>query len=110
MIDFTSPNTIALANLIGVGLLGILAYFGKRYGERKEAAPPTSKDVVVQSLAIADTNAILNMASTLREANQIAQRHHEHDADTLYELKNIAKSLERMESLLGRQLDAMRSR
>ncbi len=108
MIDFTSPNTIAFLQFLGVGILGLLAAFGQWFGKRKENAPPQSKDVVVPSLAIADTHAITHMADTLRDATRVARDHREHDTEILYELKALRESHQRIESMLGRMLDQMR--
>jgi len=110
MIDFTSPNTIAFLQFLGLGFLGVVAAFGQWFGRRKESAPAPSKDVVVPSLAIADNAAITHMADTLREANRVARDHREHDTEILYELKAIKESHQRIESLLGRMLDQMRGR
>jgi ABC-type proline/glycine betaine transport system substrate-binding protein len=110
MIDFTSPNTIAFLQFIGLGFLGMVAAFGQWFGKRKESAKAQSKDVVVPSLAIADTQAITHMADTLREATRVARDHREHDTEILYTLVAIKESNQRIESILGRMLDGMRDR
>jgi len=104
----TSPTFVALIQAAGVGLLVILAAVSQRFGNRREKEAPASKDVVVPSLAIADTQAITHMADTLREANRVARDHREHDTEILYELKALRESHQRIESMLGRMLDQMR--
>lgn len=107
MIDFSSPNTVGFLQFLGLGFLGVVAAFGQWFGRKKESAPPSSKDVIVPSLAIADTQAITGMAETLREANRVARNHREHDEAILYTLIAIKDSHQRIESLLGRVLDRL---
>lgn len=90
----TSPTFVALIQAAGVGLLVILAAVSQRFGTRKEAAPPTSKDVVVQSLTVADTQAITEWASTLRESNRLVRERGELDRELLYEMKRQNDYLE----------------
>ena len=101
MIDFTSPNTIAFLQFLGIGFLGVVAAFGQWFGKRKESAPPASKDVVVPSVAIADRVALENMADTLRDANRAVRDHREHDTEILYTLVSIKESHARIEVLLN---------
>lgn len=108
MIDFTSPNTIAFLQFLGLGFLGVVAAFGQWFGKRKESASPATKDVLVPSRTIADNAAITSMAETLRDANRVARDHREHDEAILYTLIAIKESHQRIESLLGRMLDHMR--
>src|SRR5687768_12966779 len=108
MIDFSSPNTVAFLQFLGVGLLGILAAFGQWFGKRKESTPPPSKDVVVPSLTIADSAAITHMADTLRDANRVARDHREHDTEILYTLVAIKENGQRIEHLLQLMLDHQR--
>jgi len=106
MIDFTSPNTVILINLLGIGFLGVLSAFGQWYGKRKEnAVTANSKDVAVPSVAIADRVALENMADTLRDANRVASRHREHDVEMLYELRMMNATLGRIEGMMGRMME-----
>ncbi|MDG2570820.1 hypothetical protein P7L87_25040 [Vibrio parahaemolyticus] len=107
MIDFTSPNTVAFLQFIGLGFLGVVAAFGQWFGRRKGTAPPASKDVLVPSLTIADNQVIAEATSTLRDANRIARDHREHDEAILYTLIAIKDSHQRIESLLGRMIDRL---
>lgn len=107
MIDFTSPNTVAFLQFIGLGFLGVVAAFGQWFGRRKETAPPPSKDVYVPALSIADNQVIADATATLKDANRIARDHREHDWEILAELRSIKESHGRIESMLGRILDRM---
>lgn len=105
MTDLTSPQMINFATFLGLGFLGILAAFGQWLGKRKENAPPASKDVVIDHAVLADRVAMERMTDTLRQSNEIARNHREHDTAMLYELRDLNRSLARVESLLGKFYD-----
>ncbi|KFG68721.1 hypothetical protein [Microvirga sp. BSC39] len=107
MIDFTSPNTIAFLQFLGIGFLGMVAAFGQWFGKRKETTPPATKDVIVPSVTVADRVALEHLADTLRDATRVAKEHREHDTELLYTLIAIRESHTRIESMLGRILDRM---
>jgi hypothetical protein len=90
----TSPNFLPIISIIGTGFLGLLAAFGQAWGKRKENAAPTSKDVVVQSLTVADTQAITHWAETLRESNRLIRDRAEFEREMLYETKRQNDYLE----------------
>jgi hypothetical protein len=97
MIDFSSPNTIAILQFLGIGFLGMVASFGQWFGKRKESTPPASKDIIVPSVTVADRVALEHLAKTLRDSNHIAQAHREHDTEILYTLVSIKESNARIE-------------
>jgi len=85
MIDLTSPNTVAFLQFLGLGLLGVLAAFGQWFGKRKESDPPASKDVVVPSLTVADTEAITQWSKTLQQTNILLKDRSEFERKMLFE-------------------------
>lgn len=97
----TSPTFVALIQAAGVGVLVVLAAVSQRFGTRKEAIPPPTKDVIVPSVTVADRVALEHLADTLRDSNRIAQNHREHDTEILYTLVSIKESHARIEVLLN---------
>jgi hypothetical protein len=81
----TSPTFVALIQAAGVGLLVVLAAVSQRFGHRKETSAPTSKDVVVQGLTVADTQAITEWAKTLQHTNQLIKERAEFERKMLAE-------------------------
>jgi hypothetical protein len=98
----SSPTFVALIQAAGVGLLVILAAVSQRYGTRKESAPPTSKDVVVQSLTIADNAAISRLAETLHEANRLIRDRSEFERNMLFEAETANALLNDIKHILAR--------
>ena len=99
----SSPTFVALIQAAGVGLLVLLAAVSQRFGTRKETAPPTSKDVVVQSLTVADTDAITHWAKTLRESNRLIRDRADFEREMLYETKRQNDYLEDIKHCLMAQ-------
>jgi hypothetical protein len=100
--DLTSPNALPIISLIGTGLLGLLAAAGQWYGKRKELAPPTSKDVVVQSLTIADNATIGRLAETLKESNHLIRDRSEFERKMLFEAETTNALLNDIKHILKR--------
>jgi hypothetical protein len=94
MIDFTSPNTIAFLQFIGLGFLCVVAAFGQWFGRRKESAPPASKDVFIPSLSIADNQVIADATGTLKEANLHIRDRKNLDREMLFHMKLQTEHLE----------------
>ena len=107
MIDFSSPNVIALANFLGIGLLAILAAFSHWFGKRKEAAP--SKDVIVPALSIADNAVIADATTTLKEANHHIRDRNNLDREMLFHMKLQTEHLEDMKHCLHGLNEVMRA-
>lgn len=110
MIDFTSPNTIAFLQFLGLGFLGVVAAFGQWFGKRKESAPQASKDVLVPALSIADNDVIARATATLREANEHMRDRNNLDREMLFHMKMQTEHLEDMKHCLHGVSEAMRGR
>ena len=100
--EWKDPAFLPLVNLIGMGILGVLAFFGQWYGKKKESATTSDRDVVVPSLTIADNSAILGMAETLRESSRIIRDRHDFERDMLSESRRANDLLEEIKYILGR--------
>jgi hypothetical protein len=61
-----------------------------------------SKDVVVPSVTIADSAALLGMADTLREASRVNRDRAEFERDILSESRKTNDLLEEIKYILGR--------
>jgi hypothetical protein len=96
MIDFSSPNTIAFLQFLGIGFLGMVAAFGQWFGKRKETTPPVSKDVMVPSITIADNAVIADAVTTLKESNRHISERNNLDREMLFHMKLQTEHLEGM--------------
>lgn len=100
--DFSSPNLVPILNIVGFGVLAILAAAGKWYGERRERTPPPTKDVVVNSLTVADSAIIADAAATLRESNRLIHARQNFEHEMLIETKRTNEYLEDIKHILKR--------
>lgn len=98
----TSPNFIPIVTLLGTGFLGLLAAFGQAWGKRKENAPPTSKDVIVQSLTVADTKAITEWSKTLQHTAALLKDRSEFERKMLFEAETTNALLNDIKHILKR--------
>lgn len=62
MFGIPTDYVIPLANFIGVGILGILAYFGQRWG--KSSPTPDERQIEVAG-ALVDSNAVRELTEAL---------------------------------------------
>ncbi|WP_457091419.1 hypothetical protein [Microvirga sp. P5_D2] len=109
MIDFTSPNTVAFLQFLGLGFLGIVAAFGHWFGKRRDAPPPSSKDVFIPSLSIADNQVIADATGTLKEANQHMRDRNNLDREMLFHMKLQTEHLEDMKHCLQSLSELLRA-
>lgn len=90
MFGISSEQIIPIANFIGLGLLGILAYFGQRWG--KAQPTPTDRTVEVAG-ALVDSESVRLLAAAL-------------EAHTMETIES-RKDAERMRQLGHRLVDAL---
>jgi hypothetical protein len=99
---FSSPNALPILSSIGTGFLLLLAAIGQAWGKRKELAPPSSKDVIVQSLTVADTQAITEWSKTLQQTNILLKDRSEFERKMLFEAECTNALLNDIKHILAR--------
>lgn len=104
MQDMASLPPIVQAVLsIGLFAVSVVVYI---VGNLKKSVPPTSKDVVIPSVTIADRKALDEMVESFTEANRSSREVYEAARDVVYELKSIAGRIDQMERNQRAQLKA----
>lgn len=63
MFGIPAEHVVPIANLIGLGILGLLAFFGQRWGKARPT--PAEKNIVEVAGALVDSTAVQHLAAAI---------------------------------------------
>jgi hypothetical protein len=88
------PPIVQIVLSIGMLMVSVVVYI---VGNLKKTLPPTSKDVIIPSIQIADRAVIREMVDSFSEANRSTREVYDAARDVVYELKSIAERINQIE-------------
>jgi hypothetical protein len=88
------PPIVQIVLSIGMLVVSVIVYI---VGNLKKTLPPSSKDVIIPSIQIADRAVIREMVDSFSEANRSTREVYDAARDVVYELKSIAERINQIE-------------
>ena len=107
MFGLPPEHLIPFANFIGLGLLGLVAFFGQRWG--KVRPTPAEQEVQVAG-ALVDSSAVRELTATIASARAEVAVSHEKSRKQVYDLIEAVADVAKELAELRRELRALGDR